>query len=286
MRRARLLLATALLAALLSPAPAWAVGGGVFSVTKCRWSHTAPDDPIVHPGTPGASHSHDFYASRTTNAHSTYEEMVASDTSCPLSADTAGYWQPTLLRPDGTALRPVQTNAYYRSPSGVRVEAFPPDLRIVAGGDTENPPRPGMVQRSLSWSCKDSGPFSTSPPDCRGISRFVTAHVHFPNCSDGRLDSPDHRSHLAYGGKSCPASHPIRLPKLALHFRWLSSDVGSGAGLRLSSDPDGWAGGRSLHADFWNTWDQDALAFLVERCLNAGRSCKGMTDGKLADLGF
>ena len=40
------------------------------------------------------------------------------------------------------------------------------------------------------------------------------------------------------------------------------------------------------HADFWQTWDQPVLDFLVERCLRGGVSCKSMTDDKLASMGF
>src|SRR5262245_50693169 len=33
---------------------------GVNFVENCRYSHQAPDDPIVFPGQPGASHQHTF----------------------------------------------------------------------------------------------------------------------------------------------------------------------------------------------------------------------------------
>ena len=35
---------------------------------ECGWSHSAPDDPIVHPGTPGRSHLHDFFGNTATDA--------------------------------------------------------------------------------------------------------------------------------------------------------------------------------------------------------------------------
>jgi hypothetical protein len=77
---------------------------GVFSI-RCGLSHRADDDPIVYPGQPGAAHTHDFFGNRSTDAGSDYESMMDGDTSCELEADTAGYWVPTLLGPDGT---PVQ----------------------------------------------------------------------------------------------------------------------------------------------------------------------------------
>ena len=32
--------------------------------------------------------------------------------------------------------------------------------------------------------------------------------------------------------------------------------------------------GRSLHADFWNTWDQEVLEETVARCLGGGINCR------------
>src|SRR5438132_10397221 len=64
-------------------------------VIPCRYSHTLKDDPIVDPGRPGASHSHDFFGNTSTNARSTYASMVTAGTTCALHDDTAGYWVPT-----------------------------------------------------------------------------------------------------------------------------------------------------------------------------------------------
>ena len=44
---------------------------GASFISHCAFSHSLPDDPIVHPGVPGASHQHDFFANTTTSATST-----------------------------------------------------------------------------------------------------------------------------------------------------------------------------------------------------------------------
>src|SRR5215207_7742183 len=66
--------ATVTVLAVLGTAPtasaASAPHGASFSV-RCDFSHRASDDPIVHFGHPGASHSHDFFGNRSTNANST-----------------------------------------------------------------------------------------------------------------------------------------------------------------------------------------------------------------------
>ena len=42
-------------------------------LADCPFSHRLPDDPIVFPGLPGASHMHSFFGSRVTNAYTTVE---------------------------------------------------------------------------------------------------------------------------------------------------------------------------------------------------------------------
>ena len=232
-----------------------------FSV-RCPYSHSLPDDPIVHPGEPGASHVHEFFGNASVDAFSTYTSMTAATTLCGLSTDTAGYWIPQMILANGTTIDPDHIFAYYRAGSGINpasVQAFPADLRIVAGGSTTGDPA------HVSWDCGQATPASAVPGDC-GLAE-VRASIVFPSCWDGlNLDSPDHRSHMAYPTKSrCPADHPVPLPKLTVLVDY---QVTSAVGAMLSSgDPT------TLHADFWNTWQQAALEQAVAGCLNAGVVC-------------
>ena len=262
----------------IGPAAHAAVGGGVFSV-RCSLSHTAQVDPIVAPGMGKLSaHEHDFFGSRSTRSDSTLLSMQSGGTSCPLSADTAGYWVPSLYKA-GRKVQPRTLFAYYRAPDGAMVTAFPSDLRMIAGMDTRTPPAPSRPQRSLSWACSESGPFSSQPMDCG--SRKLKANVHFPDCWNGYIDAFDHRAHMAYAsGRKCPTSHPILVPRLSIHVTF---DINDGRGATLSSDM-GAPGGTQLHADYWNTWNQGLLEFLVASCLNVGKSCKQVTDSNLGNL--
>ena len=54
------------------------------------------DDPIVFPGQPGASHLHDFFGNTGANASSTFETMLAGETTCRVPSDK--------LRDDGALL--------------------------------------------------------------------------------------------------------------------------------------------------------------------------------------
>lgn len=245
--------------------------GAVFSV-RCDVSRVASDDPIVFPSQPGASHEHMFFGSHTTNAFSTYNEMRASTTSCPLSADTAGYWTPTLYK-NGQLVLPRRVLAYYRVPAKsvdpTTVIPFPPDFRMLAGGTSAV--NPISTPTLVFWSCTDNASTrSTEPQPCPKHTRITIA---FPSCWDGvHTDTTDHRSHVAYpkAKTGCPASHPQPIPRLALTVVWFHTNL---TGATFSS-----GNSMTAHADFWNTWDQDVLTENVQNCINIERSCIDLKD--------
>jgi Domain of unknown function (DUF1996) len=91
---------------------------------------------------------------------------------------------------------------------------------------------PGICHR-----CNGNGEGSV-PCDAKDSSEFpakvcpggIRATVIFPSCWDGKnLDSPDHRSHMAYApgsssnafaGSTCPSTHPIRVPQVMYEVMW------------------------------------------------------------------
>lgn len=265
-------LASLVLLAGFAVAPsARAVSSGVINVRCPALSHHTADDPIVFPGLPGASHLHSFAGNTTTSATSTFESMRAGGTTCQLSFDASGYWVPSLLH--NGAVVEGKANIYYR---GAGVQAFPPNFKIVAGYPTV-----GTGTPVLGWNCGDATlPLEPLIPDCG--SGNIHAHIFFPSCWDGvSLDSVDHRSHMAYTSSlpnkgSCPETHPVQLPRLRIS---ISYEVSSNTDLVLSSDVMvGTPPGASLHADFWNTWEQSAFEALVDRCLNGGVQCVAVND--------
>jgi len=258
-----------------------AANAGAFQVT-CTFSHRLMEDPIVFPGQAGASHWHDFYGAETAGARSTYRSMLASPSTCADKRDTAGYWHPRLWA-DG-AVRRGTLVAYYDRGNKPSVRAYPPNLKVVAGSARATAPQPRHVSY---WSCTrpsarglagassgaPRGARSTSVPRCaRGT--HLTSNVVFPDCWDNRrLDAPDHASHMAYAAfGACPASHPVGVPRLVVSMRWDVRPRG-GAAVRLSSGP-AW----TMHADFWNTWQQRRLRALVNECLNLTINCGEIRD--------
>lgn len=239
---------------------------GVNFISTCGFSHRAPDDPIVAPRRPGASHDHSFVGNITTSAFSTLRSLRAGSTTCQRVGDTAAYWAPTVLV-DGRPIEPRAATIYYRRRTTDGVKAFPPGFRMISGDAKATSPQ---SLRVTFWNCGALAgipPSSTVPacPDRRATS--LRLHVNFPSCWNGRnLDSGDHQSHMAFPIRgSCPATHPVAVPAISLILRYR---IAGGAGVALAS-----GGEYSAHADFFNAWRQPALASLVDGCLNALRHC-------------
>lgn len=200
-------------------------------------------------------------------ASTTVNELRPAGTSCGLSADTASYWAPSLVAPNGSVFQPSNVLAYYRSPSGEAVRAFPHGLKIVAGvGPTQ-----AWDPEFFGFSCSDASPYASVPINCP--DSYDRLHIVFPSCWDGvHLDSADHRSHMAYPvGAKCPASHPVKVVRLSLHFHYRG--LTNAQGYQFAANPDGTRPGP--HADFFNGWEQGAFERLVDICSNAGQDNSG-----------
>ncbi len=290
MRRNVLLLASTALAVLLASglafltalalAPAASAAsrdhGASFAVT-CDFSHRAHDDPIVHFGHQGGAHGHDFFGNTSTGFDSTYQGMVASTTTCSRPEDTAGYWIPT-VRWSGDDLTADRAVFYYRAggKDHTRVRPFQADLRVI------NDSR-------ISWYCgSNDGKAGAATPPTQCGSGVLGLRIVFPDCvarnratGGQQLDSADHKSHMARsvrqsdGTKRCPSTHPIPVPTLTMNANFpIPTTPGE---VTLSS-----GAASTMHADFWNTWGQDAplnltppdgrsfggLKALVKHCIN------------------
>jgi Domain of unknown function (DUF1996) len=268
----RLVVVAALVAALGAPASPGAAERVIPGfVVFCFFSHSLRDDPITNPGVSGgASHRHDFAGNVSTDAFSTEASMRAADTNCQDRDDTAGYWAPTLYS-HGRAVHPDRLHSYYRWGNlrdVASIQPPPAGLRVIAGDAGATAPQPTSV---IGWNCGVQGQRQYDHPISCSAGQKIVLHVFFPNCWDGvNLDSPDHRSHMAYSERGvCPASHPVAVPRLSQDYGYPLLDA---TGITLSSGSY-----LTAHADFWNTWDQAALTQLVEACVNRGRQCGPVT---------
>lgn len=261
-------------------------------VTDCALSHSAPDDPIVHPAalstdprhsghvgadptaTPGVddedgvgrSHLHQFFGNTSTDSASTLESLLGAGTTCQKKLDKAAYWAPALYD-GGDVVTPTKSTAYYRVAPGVdptRIEAFPPGLKIIAGdAESDGPQSPDLV----GWGCGTSTIQNVEPPICP-VSAPLRAVITFPDCWNGvDIDSEDHRSHMTNSTEGlCPATHPVHVPQLTFAITY--PIFGEGHRLSLASGPT-----HTLHSDFINSWHQDSLEEEVGNCLRRNITC-------------
>ena len=181
-----------------------------------------------------------------------------------------------------------QTNAmqiYYKTGyDGIvpaTVQPFPPGLRMIAGDSKATTAQPIDI---AWWTCKnshgDQGPRSVTiaATNCRP-GQLLTAAVEFPQCWDGRnLDSPDHKSHMAYGlgwpDKGCPSSHPVPLAQVTTWVSWRLPVGVRLEDLRLASDMHDGPGGLANHSDWFGGWDRDVFDLVVDGCLRPSRDCQ------------
>jgi hypothetical protein len=248
----------------------------------CRYSHRKPDDPIVFPGLPGASHMHSFVGNKAVDANTVAGDLMKfTATTCKPVVDHSAYWVPTLY--EAATRKPVETTGfrvYYRSlrKNSDGIMPMPNGLRMVAGDAKKKQPTPRGAQGQ--FYCAFYG-----PGDINGVARSDNGNwpicgepaslhfmLQFPDCWDGKnLDSPHHKEHVAFGTDAgCPAGHPVRIP--ALTFDIAYGAKGSKAGYYLSSDPQG-RSASSMHGDAFVMWNVKELNQRVRNCIAQRRTC-------------
>jgi Domain of unknown function (DUF1996) len=220
-----------------------------------------------------------FIGNTDTNAFSTASSIANSGNSTCAggTANRSSYWVPAIIdMATNQPVLPSQVMFYYKTgyngvqPSSVR--PFPAGLRMIAG-DPNN--RSAQFDAPYKWVCHNNylqnGP--TIVQDC-AVGDQLDMVVTFPQCWDGvNLDSPDHKSHMAYPRGGCPSSHPVPLVEISYHISFAITRPGQAANWRLSSDNYSGPAGYSLHADWFNGWKQDILETWTRNCSNASRDC-------------
>lgn len=278
--------------------------GGAFRIS-CEYSHMSNDDPIVFPGVPNATHHHTFFGNTGVNAYTTTESVHNSGngTCAGGTLNRSGYWMPSLINTLTNApVKPSGIVVYYKSIDEYTNETItppPPGLRMIAGNakplavvDAEGGfycQDQTQVMNPVNWGIVWQG--NHIKQSCGGPQQMLRMIVSFPQCWDGKnLDSPDHKSHMAYAcgdecpkadgkvGKnvnSCPASHPVPIPNITLNVDF--RDLDPNAKYRLASDnySSAYPGGYSAHADWMNGWDEKIMSRMVKGCLNNPKNCGG-----------
>lgn len=221
---------------------------------RCLPTMTAAIDPIVMPGMTGMSHLHQFFGNRTVDENTTAASLRANPaTSCTNSADSSAYWVPVLSN-FGNAVNPIDVDIAYVKTVRGPIVAHPAGLMLIAGNSKATDAQATSI---VSWSCNPRSE-SATPAVCRPRERLV-ATIRFPECWDGvNLDSENHKSHVTYASAGACPSGTVALPQLVMHVTYpAQADVSA---LTLASGSI-----LTMHADFFNGWDQRRFERMVAR---------------------
>ncbi|KAK4153217.1 hypothetical protein C8A00DRAFT_43844 [Chaetomidium leptoderma] len=203
-------------------------------------------DPLVDPGVMGSPHLHQIVGGNAFNATMDPADAPAdraSCTTCTFTDDFSNYWTAVMYfqARNGSYRREARNGGMtiyyfpqYIEPEKVKIRAFMSGFRMRTGypsspgpvvEDQEPTPLEGITYTCLLHDYTRTTNLSYGPqqPCPEGILTTIA----FPPCWDGQnLDSPDHRSHVAYAdgdynqGAACPASHPVHIPEVMLEIRW------------------------------------------------------------------
>jgi hypothetical protein len=260
-------------------------GTGAFR-TVCEYSHMNYDDPLLYPSQSGKAHLHAYFGNTKADATSTTHLLrtTGNSTCRGGTVNRTAYWVPALFDASGRPIAPDRLEIYYKTgyrgvaPSAVR--AFPSGLRMIAGDAKSAGP-----QRDAYWGCRENYVgHSGSIPNCPAGDSLVMS-VELPQCWDGKnLDSPDHKSHMAYASATgCPSTHPVPIPAITMNVVYART-AGDHTGWRLASDnySASQPGGFSAHADWMEAWTRSIVQAFVRNCLNAAVDCKShlLGDGR------
>ncbi|CAI1902690.1 Domain of uncharacterised function (DUF1996) [Serratia quinivorans] len=265
---------------------------GQFNVV-CDYSHTLADDPIVMPGKPGLSMSHDFFGNRQADAFSTLSSLKNQpETTCTSPYDHSSYWAPQLQRANGQNIVPKYIKVYYRNeqPQQQATVPMPAGLQLLVG----NHHRPeGQLDDNIWYYCRTSlegGEHSKRPPTfCPQVAGLdIGAELNlvltFPDCWDGKnLTTAPHQRNASYSEDGiCPAAFPVKIPQLNMRIHYPLGDDSDLQGVKLSMSPQMDANGNltptwgtlySAHADFFSAWEPRTTRYTAEECLNRKVQC-------------
>ncbi|KAI1633367.1 hypothetical protein F4809DRAFT_655210 [Biscogniauxia mediterranea] len=242
-------------------------------------------DPIMNEGQV-SSHCHTVMGSNAFNFTMDYDlTQKATCSTCKVVEDLSSYWVPNLyyLAENGSFIDVKQSGGaliYYLQRTDENdpnpeegLIAFPKDFRMIAGDMNNRNNSDSLEQRAVSFACLGhDGPATPELPD-QNCPNGLRTQLVFPSCWDGvNLDTPDHKSHMAYPSGMdtgfCPQSHPKRFITIFYEVTWnvdAFKDMWYGDKhpfVFSNGDPTGYG----YHGDFVNGWDIPTLQKGIDEC--------------------
>lgn len=232
-------------------------------------------DPIIS-DTCLSDHVHTFYGPPLVSPSVTTEDLLATDLSEHsglVEENKSLYWHPSIYRVSSDGVFTLD-DIYYASVyyfwdtrSRKQTQAFPKGFRMIAS------------DRAAFTECV-VGNFKpcTRPDGCaipEGVTTFFPSQacdmleitMDFPSCWDGRLDSPNHKNHMAYPDEeddSCKAPHNKQVATLSISIYIKNYDGGYHTWSDMSDQ---------FHTDYLAGWDVDLMQTFLEGCKTDTDNC-------------
>jgi Domain of unknown function (DUF1996) len=277
-----------------------ASGVGTFR-TSCEFSHFAYDDPLVFPNKPGAAHLHMFWGNTDVNAYSTYDTLhnSGSGTCNGMELNRTGYWAPAMFDAQGNVRIPERIIIYYKGYglANGKSNVYPPKAAMIANDKIlKTPDNAGGAPGEMSFMCSDQYRGDRTPAEmtisvCDG-SRWekvygpgaarstLEMHVFFPNCWNGQDPSkPENWVLAGQGGwfySDCQTNKTF--PNIEYLIAYPLEPGETTEGWYIASDVDPAtlertkAGGTSVHADWWGSWNPEINKRWIDNCVNPQRT--------------
>jgi len=212
---------------------------------------------------------------------------------------------------------------YIQPPNNGKVTAPPKGFRMITGDPFARSRNTKISSTSpeayaLTFRCWAStafgDPSNSSPPGGGNYDTVelpkkacpggIRANIFFPSCWDGKnLDSPDHRSHVAFMqgtvspamgiilmGGTCPSTHPVRIPMILFETAWDTRPFnnmwptdGSQPFVLSQGDPTGYG----HHGDYLFGWEDGVLQRAMDTCTDINGvpdQCRALTTQSDAEM--
>lgn len=277
----------------------------------CNAGQVNGDDSLIAFGIKGgAPHPHQAYGNKAWRYDSTYSSLRTSGTStCAGILNRTGYWLPALIS-NGRVLKFDRVVIYYKrhgknsqwcvagSAKVGDCVGIPNGLNMIFGWDPvtgEAPTGSRQYKCIVGTGSANRGPFESdmvsAASKCQIGDGFVTL-ISAPECWDGvRLDSANHRDHVAYrldnGQGKCPSTHPKLIPHFQAQTVYVVDRYLDRSGAWNPSmntwyfSCDKMAGmvtkrpGTCVHQDYAEAWNPRVKKAWTDNCIDRVLSCSG-----------